>query len=104
MENKQYVLRILPLFEDDLNSIVDYISLQLHSPLAALSFIDEVEAAILERLPYAESFEQYPSLKKRSYPYYKIHVKNYMIFYVVIGNIMEVRRIIYSKRNLKSYI
>lgn len=42
MENKQHVLRILPLFEDDLNSIVDYISLQLHSPLAALSFIDEV--------------------------------------------------------------
>ena len=31
---------------------------------------------------------------------YRIYVKNYMIFYVVIDDVMEVRRILYNKRNL----
>jgi hypothetical protein len=36
MNAKQYKLRILPLFEDDLNEIVDYISLQLRNSGAAV--------------------------------------------------------------------
>lgn len=35
MAEKHYKLRILPLFEDDLNEIVDYISIHLQNPIAA---------------------------------------------------------------------
>ena len=32
--------------------------------------------------------------------YYRIYVNNYIIFYTVSEDVMKVRRIIYSKRNL----
>ncbi len=104
MSEKQYELRILPLFEEDLNEIVDYITYRLRNPIAAENLVDAVEAAIYERLPYAESFEQYHSTRERQYPYYRIHVKNFIVFYVVIGNVMEVRRILYGRRNWKERI
>ena len=104
MAEKHYKLRILPLFEDDLNEIVDYISIHLQNPIAAENFVDAVETAIYERPSCAEAFEPYSSVKERRYPYYRIPVKNYTIFYVVIGNTMEIRRIIYSRRDLDKQI
>lgn len=104
MIGKHYELRILPLFEDDLSEIVDYIAITLQNPIAADALVDAVENAIMERLPCAEAFEPYRSTKERRYPYYRILVKNYSIFYVVIGDVMEVRRIIYSRRDLPIHI
>lgn len=104
MSGKHYELRILPLFEDDLNEIADYITYRLRNPVAAANLVDAVEAAVYERLPNAESFEPFHSNRERKYPYYRIHVKNYIIFYVVIGNVMELRRIMYGKRNWKEII
>lgn len=104
MNEKRYKRSILPLFEKDLNEIVDYIVHRLKNPLAAEKLVDDVEEAIRERLTCAESFEPYPSTKERVYPYYKIHVQNFTIFYVVIDNTMEVRRILYSRRDLKQHI
>ena len=48
--------------------------------------------------------DRYHSAKERQYPYYRIYVKNYVIFYVVIGDIMEVRRILYNRRNIPEHI
>ena len=104
MKNKQYGLRFLPLFEYDLNNAVEYIRYNLGNPDAALRLIDEVEAAIFRRLDKPESFEQYHSAKERNIPYYRIYVKNYIIFYVVIDDIMEVRRLIYNKRNMNYHL
>ena len=102
MSEKHYELRILPLFEEDLNEIVDYITYRLRNPIAAENLVDAVEAAIYERLPNAESFEPFHSQRERRYPYYRIQVRNFTIFYVVIDNVMEVRRIRYGKRNWKA--
>ena len=104
MSIKHYELRILPLFEEDLNEIVDYITLRLRNPIAANDLVDAVEKAINERLPSAEAFERYHSKRERRYPYYRIPVKNFMIFYVVIDNVMEVRRILYARRNWKEML
>ena len=104
MNGKRYELSILPLFEDDLNEIVDYITYRLKNPAAAERLVDDVEAAIMERLTCAESFEPYHSARERQYPYYRIQVRNFTVFYVVIGNTMEVRRILYSWRNWKDRI
>ena len=101
MIRKRYELRILPLFEDDLNEIVDYITCRLRNPIAAERLVDDVEAAIEERRSCAEAFEPYPSSRKRKYPYYRIQVRNFTIFYVVINGTMEVRRILYSRSNIK---
>ena len=104
MGGRRYELRILPLFEEDLNEIVDYITFRLQNPIATENLVDAIEAAIQERLHCAESFEPYRSAKERQYPYYRIQVRNFTIFYVVIGNVMEVRRILYSRRDLGKII
>lgn len=104
MNGKHYNLKILPLFEEKLQEIVDYIAYRLKNQIAAESFVDAVEAAIMERLTAPESFSPYLSKKDRSHVYYAIPVKNYFVFYVVIGNTMEVRTIVYSRRDLTKII
>ena len=99
MGNK-YTLTFLPLFEKDLNEIVDYITINLQNPIAANRLIDDVEKAILDRLPHAEAFEPYPAAAEHPLPYYYIRVRNYLVFYVVYENIMEVRRILYGPRDI----
>ena len=81
-----------------------YIAETLHNEKAANDLLDAVEAAIMERLPVAEAFEPYHSIKERRYKYYRIYVKNYVVYYVVIADegpekIMEVRRFLYQKQN-----
>lgn len=100
MQNETFQLRYLPLFEQDLLDTVDYITNVLQNEGAAQRLINDVETAILKRLENPLSFEPYRSAKKRENPYYRIYVRNYTIFYVVIGNVMEVRRLIYSARNI----
>lgn len=108
MLNKKYRLRYLPLFYKDLKKKVDYIADELHNYKAANDLLDEVENAIINRLPYAEAFEQYQSSNEREHPYYRIYVKNYVIYYVVIKEknemIMEIRRFLYNKEEIDNYI
>lgn len=104
MFSKKYRLSYLPLFYEDLDEKVTYIAEKLKNPKAANDLLDKVESAILERLPLAESFEPYHSVRERRYSYYRIYVDNYIIYYVVIDDnpndlVMEVRRFLY---NLKS--
>ena len=68
MENNSYQLRYLPLFEQDLIGVVNYITNVLKNEDAALRLINDVETAILKRLDNPLSYEPYPSTKKRDYP------------------------------------
>ena len=102
MDN-EYELRYLPLFYEDMYEKVTYIREKLLNSEAADTLIDAVEEAILERLPNCESFEPYHSMKKREYLYYRIYVKNFTVYYVVIPmgekKIMEVRRLLYNRQD-----
>ncbi len=105
----QFTLSYLPLFYNDLEEIVAYLSEVLLNPDAANNLMDAVEKAILDRLPNAESFEKYHSKKERKYPYYRIYVKEYTIYYVVIPaghgrKTMEVRRILHNLQDRDRYI
>lgn len=104
MAETKYKLRYLPMFYEDFEQKIVYISEKLQNKKAAKDLIDAVEMAILERLPAAESFEPYYSLKERHYPYYRIYVKNFVICYVIIDDegdekIMEVRRFLHNKQD-----
>jgi hypothetical protein len=101
MAKVEYTLQYLPTFYSDLEEHVMYIPHVLKNVQAANELLNDVENAILARLPDAESFEPYHSRNKRENPYYRIYVKNYVIYYVVIPNgrnkkIMEVRRILHG--------
>lgn len=104
MSNSKYELRYLPSFYEDLEQKIMYIAEKLRNPKAANDLLDAVENAIFERLPNAEAFEEYHSLRERKYTYYRIYVKNYVVYYVVIDDegqnkIMEVRRFLYNKQD-----
>ncbi len=49
-------------------------------------------------------YAPYSSSKTRQYQYYRINVDSYAIFYVVIDDVMEVRRILYSRRDIAELI
>ena len=104
MAETKYKLRYLPLFYEDLEQKAVYIAETLHNEKAANDLIDAVENAIFERLPVAEAFEPYEFIKERRYPYYRIYVKNFVIWYVVIDDeggdkIVEIRRFLYNKQD-----
>jgi hypothetical protein len=102
--DKQYTLRYLPIFEQDMTEARDYISQKLQNPAAALRLVEDTEKSILKRLGSPLSFEPYHSTRDRKQPYYRINVRNFTVFYVVIGNVMEVRRFVYSRRDLPSIV
>ena len=102
--NKKYTLRYLPLFEQDLIAVRDYIAFDLQNPAAAIRLVEDTEVAILKRLENPLAFEPYHSKKERKYNYYRIYVRNFTVFYVVIENVMEVRRFVYSRRNLSEIV
>ncbi len=104
MGSKSYKLRYLPLFEQDLKETSSYIKYVLKNETAARRLIDDVEIAILSRLDQAESFEPYPSKEKREHPYYRIYVRNYVVYYVVIDGVMEVRRLLYGAMDTDRYL
>ena len=55
------------------------------------------------------SLEEYASLvdnveMKRKYLYYQIYVRNYVVYYVVTGVVMEVRRFLYRAGDTDRYL
>lgn len=109
MFSKKYRLSYLPLFYEDLDKKVTYIAEKLKNPKAANDLLDKVESAIMERLPLAESFEPYHSVRERRYSYYRIYVDNYIIYYVEIDDnpndlVMEVRRFLYNGQQRDSMV
>ena len=43
-------------------------------------------------------------MKEREHPYYRIPVGNYVVLYVVIGTVMEIRRFVYDPSDWRTTI
>jgi addiction module RelE/StbE family toxin len=99
----EYVIKYLPVAEKDLLGITAYISEILKAP-KALNFIDEIEKKIsgLRINPY--SHRLYRPSKPIDTEYRLLTVKNYLVFYVIIDNIVEIHRVLYNKRDLSKII
>lgn len=95
-----FQLRYLPLFWDDLNEAVSYLADTLHNPAAAERLLDQVEAGILNHLESPTNCTVYRGDDDRPSPYYWFSVGNYMVFYVVEGEVMEVRRFLFGARDI----
>ncbi len=104
MFDQKYTLQYLPLFNEELEDAVLYIAYKKKNPKAAQDLMDNVKKAIMDRFENnPEGYEKVPSKKKHDYPYYRIYVGNYIVYYVVIPNgdewIMEVRRFVHTLQN-----
>jgi Plasmid stabilization system protein len=102
MKNK-YKKTALLRFEKDLEEILDYIAFNLENPAVAIYLLDEIEEAIDKRLLNPLAFQKYYP-KGVNVPHYCIRVKNYVIYYIVIGDEMELRRIFHNQRNRDNLI
>lgn len=104
MAKNKYTIKYTATFTNQFDNILKYFIQKLKNKIAAESFYNEVIAEIERRSKNPESFEKYRSSRKRKNTYYRIYIKNYTIFYIVKDNTMEIRRILYSKRNFDNLI
>jgi len=100
MTRQQCRIRALPQFEKDLENASKYISEVLCNEAAANILIEEIKDAIVKRSSFPLLFRPYPLKKRPKDAYYPIYVRNYIIFYVVIGDVMEIRRLLYKRRKI----
>ena len=91
-----YTVKYLETFRRELDEAADYIAFELENVTAADKLLADVEAAI-ERTSTAPTVTKpYGTDAGTGDVYYRIGVRNFSIFYVVIGSVMEVRWFRYS--------
>jgi addiction module RelE/StbE family toxin len=100
----EYIIKYLPVAKKDLLEIVDYICKTLNAPKTALDFIDEIEEKIINLKNNPYSHRLYRPSEPIETEYRLLSVKNYLVFYVVLNNTIEIHRVIYNKRNLSEII
>jgi len=93
---KNYNILYLPIAEDDLHSIIDYILID--DPINALNLLEKFEKPIskLSRFPYMGAIPKDKRLERLNYRI--LIVESYLIFYVFVNDTIEIRRILSSKR------
>lgn len=97
-----YKIKIFPTAKQDMEDIVSY--LNTLSPDAALRYYDLLveEITSLARMPERCPRPKDLALAAKGYRY--LIVKNYLVFYVVIGDTVQIRRILYARRNYQSLL
>ncbi|MDR1784861.1 MAG: type II toxin-antitoxin system RelE/ParE family toxin [Spirochaetaceae bacterium] len=94
----------LPSFQTDLDAIVDYITYTLEAPHAAANLLDDLESAISRLKEFPHAHRLYRPLMPIPAQYRVLTVHNYLVFYTVDANTVDIHRIIYKKRNLSQLI
>ena len=98
----KYKVKIYPAAQMDLNNIVSY--LNTLSPQAAIRYYDLLVEKIgsLVEIPERCPFVRDIALKAKGYRY--LIVENYLVFFVVKGDTVQIRRILYNKRQYKGLL
>lgn len=97
-------IKYLPLAQKDLRNIIRYISDDLKAPKAAIDLIDAFDKSILRLQHFPYSYKVYQPIESLETEYRMLPVKNYMVFYVVTEDAVEIHRIIYARMNLEKLI
>jgi toxin ParE1/3/4 len=99
-----YKLKYLPLALMDLRGITDYITDTLKAPNAALDLLNALDDSISMLQEYPYSYKVYLSIKELEIEYRLLPVKNYLVFYVVKEQVVEIHRVVYAKMDLTKVI
>ncbi len=99
---ERYKVKIYPSAQRDLRDIADY--LNTLSPSAALRYYDKLteETAGLSTMPERCPKPRNLALAAKGYRY--LIVENYLIFYVVSGGTVQIRRILYGRRDYRALL
>ena len=99
---EHYKIKIYKQAENDLNEIVQY--LNTLSAETALKYYDELVEKIggLAEMSNRCSYVRDTILRLKGYRY--LNVNNYVVFYVVHGDTVQIRRILYNKRQYQTIL
>ena len=97
-----YKVKIYPTAKQDLLEIIDY--LNTLSSEAAYRYYDLLteEIASLTHMPERCSRPRDLALAAKGYRY--MVVENYLVFFVVQGDVVQIRRILYGRRDYRSLL
>lgn len=97
-----YNVRIYPAAEQDLLDIIDY--LNTLSPQTAMRYYDLLteQIASLSTMPERCPHPRDLALTAKGYRY--LIVKDYLVFYRIIGDTVQIHRILYGRRNYQALI
>jgi len=93
----KYHIEYLPLAYEDLDEIFTYIAAD--DPGAAANLLNEIDTAILHLEDFPDMGANLKNRRLSNKSYKMLIVNDYLVFYVVSGDIIEIRRIVASKRN-----
>lgn len=97
-----YKVKIFPTAKQDLEEVIGY--LNTLSPDAASKYYDLLveEIASLSKMPERCPKPKDLALAVKGYRY--LIVKNYLVFYVIIGDTVQIRRILYARRDYSALL
>ena len=98
----KYTLRYLPIAQDDLLAIYNYIAQE--SPARALAFVDKLDDRMgrLEHHPLLGRIPRHARL--RQYGYRVLIIDTHLVFYILRGQLIEIHRVVHGSRNLDHLI
>ena len=100
----RYRLNIFPLAQKDLESIFSYIAEKLHNVSAAIKLIDAFENAFDNVCAYPESCPLVKNEYVKDKTLRKLIVNNYIAFFSVKEEKIQVVRVLYGMRNYQDIL
>ena len=94
----------LPLAEEDILEAVEYISYVLEAPQAASDLLDALDKAVSIIAEYPYAHELYKTDRPMRDEIRKVPIKNYVLYYAVFQDRVEVRRFLHGRRDRSARI
>ena len=89
----------LPLAEQDLMEALDYIAFTLEAPQAARELLRALDEAVAQIAVFPYAHELYRTHRPMKDEIRKVAVKNYVLYYAVMDDRVEIRRFLHGKRD-----
>ena len=104
MENNKYQLKIFPMAILDMEQIFDYIAVELCNATAAIGQINDFEKAFENVCTFPESCPYINNEYVKNKSLRKLIVNNYISFYRIKDNEIQVVRVLYGMRNYEPFL
>ena len=93
-----YPVTYLPVAESDLSEAIDYIANKLNAPAAARNLLTEYEKTVQRIAEFPYACELYRTDRPMRDEIRMAHIKNYILYYAVFPDRVEIRRFIHARR------
>lgn len=99
-----YELNIFPMAQADMEQIFEYIAVELCNPTAAIGQINDFEKAFENVCSFPESCPYIRNEYVKDKTLRKLVVNNYIAFYRVKDEEIQVVRVLYGMRNYEAFL